>query len=164
MTWNGVQRSHLWDATCKIWLIWVEKIKTVPNVTKITINLPQFDLIIVIWEKFRPFTLSFLGLVACPKNGWKLNIIHNHSKCVHNKNEYLFTDVTTLKPTHFTDLRNNHKLQEKKNLCLGKLSNQPNTILLLLLLLFWKVKIQSHMITRWSTKLITGELGGREEF
>jgi len=133
----------------------------VPNVTKITINLPQLDLIIVTRERFRPFTLSFLRSVGCPKNGWKLNIIH---KCVHDKNEYLFTDVTTLKPTHFTNLRNNPKLQEKKIWCLGKLSNQLNTILLLLLLLFWKVKIQSHMITRWSTKLITWELGGREEF
>jgi len=167
LTWNGVQRSHLWDATCKIQLIWADKIKTVPNVTKITINLPQFNLIIVTWERFRPFTLSFLGSVACPKNGWKLNIIHNHSKCVHDKNEYLFTDVTTLKPTHFTDLRNNPKLQEMFFLRLGKLSNRLNTILLLLLLLlllFWKVKIQSHMITRWSRKLITWELGGREEF
>jgi hypothetical protein len=80
---------------------------------KITINLPQLDLIIVTQERFHPFTLSFLGSVACPKNGWKLNIIHTHSKCVHDKNENLFTDVTTLEPTQFSDLRNNPKLQEK---------------------------------------------------
>ncbi len=72
------------------------------------------DLIIVTQERFHPFTLSFLRLVARRKNGWKLNIIHTHSKCVHDKNENLFTDVTTLKPTHFSDLRNNPKLQEKK--------------------------------------------------
>ncbi len=39
--------------------------------------------------------------------------MHTHSKFVHDKNENMFTDVTTLKPTHFSDFRNNPKVQEK---------------------------------------------------
>ncbi len=69
---------------------WFGKIKITPNITKIIVNLPQLDLIIITWEKFHPFSLSLFGSIACPKNGWKLNIIHNHSKCVHDMNENMF--------------------------------------------------------------------------
>ncbi len=47
---------------------------------------------------------------------------------------------------------------------LGKLSTYLNTMLLLLLLLFWKAKIQSLLITRWSRKLIIWEPRGRAKF
>ncbi len=43
----------MWDASCKIWLIWAGKIKTTPNIMKITSNLPQLDLIIVTWKRER---------------------------------------------------------------------------------------------------------------
>ncbi len=83
---SGVQkRSHLRDASCKFWFIWDNK-----NIMKITINLPQLDFIIVIRKKFHPFSLSLLGSIACPKNGWKFNIIYTHSKCVLEKNENMF--------------------------------------------------------------------------
>jgi hypothetical protein len=88
---SGVQKkSHLWDTNYKIWLIWASKIKATPNIMKITINLPRLNFIIITRERFHTFSLSLLGSIACPKNGWKLNIIHTHSKWVHEKNENMF--------------------------------------------------------------------------